>query len=333
MVSRAAAKRSVLILAITAACCAAAFEIYARWFLNQRAAGGRLQAGMFAFDPELGWRLNDGIFHHEHTDFHATYTIKSGERATLPERQDCPPGRNIALYGDSFVFGNGVNDNATIASFMAHDGKVCVRNRGVPGYGPDQYWLKYDSVKDAEDINVFIFFTGNDYRDVTARTNDGREREKPYLLRRGGSYEFVAPSGDFRPTPIAPSALRSLDLLYFMARSSKLLRGVRGRIISMDYERVFEAHRRIQFLFQNARDPASYFVIIPSLPLVRGITSDQEEGVFHERLASYLEATGRPVLDTLSIMRPGDYFPREGHTNEHGNRKIAVALMALLSPG
>src|SRR5262245_8045495 len=52
------------------------------------------------------------------------------------------PERCVLLFGDSFTFGEGVNDDETSAAqiIIKSKGKVTAKNFGVAGWGPHQFW-------------------------------------------------------------------------------------------------------------------------------------------------------------------------------------------------
>jgi hypothetical protein len=101
--------------------------------------------GFFAYKPEVGWgaagpgtyparrvvpRTGDVIFD-------VTYTI---DRLLLRKTVSSHEGPTIAFFGDSFTFGEGVNDEVTTPQAFADltDHRLRVLNLGFPGYGPNQ---------------------------------------------------------------------------------------------------------------------------------------------------------------------------------------------------
>ena len=78
----------------------------------------------------------------------------------------------ILILGDSFVFGQGVEQNQTVSAKLEDElrkkGKsVTVINAGVPGYGTVQEanWLKHHGLKLKPDILLVGVFMGNDLKD------------------------------------------------------------------------------------------------------------------------------------------------------------------------
>jgi len=72
--------------------------------------------------------------------YDVVYTIgPAGWRVSTPPGPDAPRSRFIAVFGDSFVFGSGLQDHETLPvqlATLAPDHRAY--NFGVPGYGPQQ---------------------------------------------------------------------------------------------------------------------------------------------------------------------------------------------------
>ena len=71
--------------------------------------------------------------------------------------------RIIVFVGDSFVFGDGVNDNETIPSFYQKLKEDKIVNAGVSGYGIDQIYLTAVYLIDYLNVSeIFLCFIAND---------------------------------------------------------------------------------------------------------------------------------------------------------------------------
>lgn len=101
--------------------------------------------GLFVPDPVLGWRpAAPGVYHASRNDldgkliYDVDYTI-DGNR--LRQTLSGEAGPTIAFFGDSFTFGEGVNDADTLPQAFADvDGRrLRVLNFGFSGYGPQQF--------------------------------------------------------------------------------------------------------------------------------------------------------------------------------------------------
>jgi hypothetical protein len=131
-----------------------------------------------------------GRFHAEKTDpksgipiYSADYTIDSN---LLRETHSVETGPTIVFFGDSFTFGEGLNDADTLPQQFADllGRKQRVLNLGYPGYGPQQFLAeletgRFDGVI-GEQPRLFIFMTGAGHAERTAC--------KPFWVRRWPRY-------------------------------------------------------------------------------------------------------------------------------------------------
>ncbi|WP_297297734.1 SGNH/GDSL hydrolase family protein [uncultured Methylovirgula sp.] len=96
--------------------------------------------------PILGWGAqHPGIFRNRkffarsnRVIYDAHYTI---DDALNRKVISAPDGPLVAFFGDSFVFGTGLDDNATLPQIFSdlYRRKLGVTNFGFPGYGPQQF--------------------------------------------------------------------------------------------------------------------------------------------------------------------------------------------------
>lgn len=113
----------------------------------------------------------------------ADYTIDSN---LLRETHSVETGPTIVFFGDSFTFGEGLNDADTLPQQFADllGSKQRVLNLGYPGYGPQQFLAelqtgRFDGVI-GEQPRLFIFMTGAGHAERTAC--------KPFWVRRWPRY-------------------------------------------------------------------------------------------------------------------------------------------------
>lgn len=133
-----------------------------------------------------------GRFHSEKTNrksggqiYSVDYTIDSN---LLRETKSIDTGPTIAFFGDSFTFGEGLNDADTLPQRFADllDRKQRVLNLGYPAYGPQQFLAelqtgRFDKVI-GEQPRLFIFQTAAGHAERTAC--------KPFWVRRWPRYEL-----------------------------------------------------------------------------------------------------------------------------------------------
>jgi hypothetical protein len=141
--------------------------------------------------PIIGWGPEHaGRFHGEKTDpksgvsiYRVDYTIDSN---LLRETHSVETGPAIVFFGDSFTFGEGLNDADTLPQLFADllGRKQRVLNLGFSGYGPPQFLAeletgRFDGVIGAQP-RLFIFMTMAEHAERTAC--------KPVWARLGPRY-------------------------------------------------------------------------------------------------------------------------------------------------
>jgi hypothetical protein len=160
----------VLLWAFIFAMAAAATE----WLLRSRylriAGSDELTPGMSLTDPTLGWRLQpDWKGRHAHHDFDVAYSINAWGFRGLDARDHRPPARSIAIVGDSFTFGIGVNDDEVFTQLLNRRllGSHRVYNFSVPGYSTDQELLLAERqiLGTRPDVLVLVVYLANDLFD------------------------------------------------------------------------------------------------------------------------------------------------------------------------
>jgi hypothetical protein len=141
--------------------------------------------------PVIGWGPEHaGCFHAEKTDpksgvliYSADYTIDSN---LLRETRSVETGPTIVFFGDSFTFGDGLNNADTLPQVFADllGRKQRVLNLGFSGYGPQQFLAelqtgRFDGVIGASP-RLFIFMTTAEHAERTAC--------KAFWVRHGPRY-------------------------------------------------------------------------------------------------------------------------------------------------
>jgi lysophospholipase L1-like esterase len=125
------------------------------------------------FDTELGWRLKPGTYTVKAPEAFSTYTV-SINRFGIRNAELTPSHplgtRRIVVLGDSFTFGQGVDDETLFTTQLERrlnrggGGKYEVINAGVPGYGTTQELMLMRRLANAGivgDIYVVNLFTND----------------------------------------------------------------------------------------------------------------------------------------------------------------------------
>jgi hypothetical protein len=144
------------------------------------------KSGLFVGDTILGWRggphmkLRVRSFEREFL----VVTDQEGFRNIKDERDNSKTG--IFLFGDSFVWGVGVDNDKTIASFVEKKTGASVMNYGMIGYGTDQQYLLMKEKVDSTDLVIVIFYI-NDLSDMISDNMNTEYPGKPKFVIMGDS--------------------------------------------------------------------------------------------------------------------------------------------------
>ncbi|HXM70019.1 MAG TPA: SGNH/GDSL hydrolase family protein, partial [Thermoanaerobaculia bacterium] len=115
-------------------------------------------------DAVLGWSLRPGFRS-------SLCTIDAdGLRRDRERPPPVAPAVRVAIFGDSFTFGGDVADRYAYPEAMARrDARIAIANYGVPGYGLDQAFLRYqrDGRANHPQVVVIGFMSENINRDLS----------------------------------------------------------------------------------------------------------------------------------------------------------------------
>lgn len=108
----------------------------------------------------FGFLLNPGFYTSRKLSssgeviYDVSYTIgDDGFRAN-----DFPSAPNVNLYGGSFVFGEGLNDNETLSAFLWNDFGIATKNYGIHAYGLHQalYMIETQGLSATNGVNLTL---------------------------------------------------------------------------------------------------------------------------------------------------------------------------------
>ena len=167
--------------------------------------------------PVLGWSLaaNSGAANDQSGSPDQLRTNTLGIRSLREYTPKPLAGRiRVAAFGDSFTHGDGVaNDQTWEAKLEALDSRFEVLNFGVPGYGPDQAYLRYQL--EGKQVNPHIVIIGvmseNIYRIVNRYRSfymprTGLPLAKPRFVMEGRTMHLLP-----NPLPTLASYQQLLD--------------------------------------------------------------------------------------------------------------------------
>jgi len=276
-------------------------------------------ADFSSHDPVLGWdSANGGI------------RVRTSAR---PSAQSSEALMAIAL-GDSFVFGNDVGADENFSALLDRHPRLQVLNMGVPGYGIDQSYLKYQHRGSAyaPDIVLFGIYVADYERSTVAFTAFA----KPLFVEREADIVL----GN-QPVPDPLSELQRIDSLlagrWYLA---EFLENLLQRIDTAGKTRFFDgADRVVSHILQTlagSMGPGQRLIVIhiPSGESFAGIDPVHQE--MHRRLLALYEVLDIDHIDLFSAFAADTpalevvdrYYVRRpsgsvGHLNPAGHRRVA----------
>lgn len=258
-----------------------------------------------------------------------------GVRDYSPQRP--PSTYRIALIGDSFVYGHGVDDENVVSNILELllnqvDDKTAfeVLNFGTSGFGTAQEYITYQhKVRKFEPDLVIIFYFNNDVGNVAVSDLFDFD-DKGSLARTDKTY---LPGVKLR------QILYSFGPIRWLFEHSQAWNIIRNRLSSLVHRRYLdekglrsysegtaEALRLTEAVFEEflkhvRRDGAiSGIFVIPDRKLFSNFPFDNDE---LKRLSSFF-------IDGRGIFGPEDYWARDGHWKPEGHRKAALAISTAL---
>ena len=146
-------------------------------------------------DSDLGWKSNPGDYT-KNNPWNVIVNIdENGFRSNGKINKINNEERIIVFVGDSFVFGDGVNDNETIPSFYQKLKEDKIVNAGVSGYGIDQIYLTAVNLIDYLNVSeIFLCFIANDINRTEYSIWCGAE--KPFFKLENNKLKYVGINGN-----------------------------------------------------------------------------------------------------------------------------------------
>ena len=326
-----------------------------------------MQPGLIRYDATLGWALSPGWSgRHHHHDFDVGYSInKRGFRADPAMQGDTP---RVAVLGDSFTFGLGVEDAETFVSRLNADSqRGAFLNMGMPGYSTDQQILLFRRTYDLEHVDtvVLVVYLANDLFDNTLRFPLQADHGKPFFsLEQGG--RLVLQNSPV-PTTAKPAAARSADLSSLVLGGERPATSLLERTLGQTHiarrlglfqsqtmlsagvlQRRFDSYVDLFIALAGelqrqvaGRGARLVVALLPGASYVEqpGSLSAQYQQYLREQLLRRMaDMTDVAVIDLASALRQavvdgGEvfYFPNERHLNARGHQFVSRELADYLA--
>lgn len=278
------------------------------------------------FDPEIGWRPRPGVDGYQVDMNGDTYRLQTGDDGW--RAGGAPMHRaDVVVFGDSFAFGNAIDDRRFFANLREG---VRIKAVGSPGYNMVQELLlmeRYAEELDGKYV-VWLVYPGNDL-DENLRPDMGWYRI-PFVRRgQGGDWEIVTEhvSPEEWPFPRrGPNHERYVRMCtpgtylsrrafsaceYLIGRGAEACRGAGARltvaVIPDRSEIVRQSIDAVLAESEGLRD--GYRADLPAREIER-ICRDTEAG----------------FIDLANFLGPSDYHARDVHWNARGHRKVSSVI-------
>lgn len=376
-------RRRLLFIAITLSVSVGITAVGVEAVLRLHAAslrgGESMSPGLIDYHAQLGWALQpawQGV--HEHVDYRVRYRISrdgfrfSGQASSARQAHSAPQANEsemerIAIVGDSFTFGLGVNDDETFANqlqLLRKERRCEVRNLGVPGYSTDQEVLQLEEQLPRIEPQQVIL--------VVCLINDIFDNERLFPLQAmQGKPRFRLHQGELRlenvpvPMQLKPAANMQSDLSTLVMGDFAARRGMIASrlgsnqiakrlgwfqpswsIADAEFEQRFGPGLELfHALVTRARDSVEITGALFHVALLSGRSyvespdsySAEYQDFLRRSIASRLESEGVSVIDLAAAMRElyrtaGEIFfhPNDGHLNLTGHRCVAEILASRL---
>ena len=189
----------------------AVVEIGLRYYTGYVQSREQMAPGFLVYHPQFGWQMAPNWSgRHVHFDFDVRYTTNAqGLRGAVWPDPAASSGRRIAVVGDSFTFGLGVNDDETFVQRLnAVDSHNTYLNAAVAGYSTDQQFLFLKDRLASWDVDelILVVYLANDLLDNELRFPLQAEMGKPVFQTGGAGIELTNVPVPLLPKPPAERA-------------------------------------------------------------------------------------------------------------------------------
>jgi hypothetical protein len=193
------------------------------------------------FDPLLGWTLRENLRDVPVSEF----TVNSNSRGVRGVREYAIPGpvSRVLMIGDSYTFGEGVNDDQAFGAVLERLSNREVVNMAVHGYGTDQQVLRLE--RDGLQYRPAIVVHGYHEEDNLRNRLRFREYAKPHFAMLNGQLQL-----DNLPLP-PPEQFEARWHLYSLAYANVLLTRLGERRLAA--ENVERSKRLLERIASDAR--------------------------------------------------------------------------------
>ncbi len=247
------------------------------------------------FDAIKGWENKNEYFD---SLYYGRYrlTIKNHRRKSS---LNCDSRKvRIGVFGDSFVFGEEVDDDQTLPNFLQEEvNEASVLNYGVPGYGLDQIYLKVQQLVKQDDLNVVVLAIISE--DLNRMESNYSFFQKPqFVSHPAGKWAIVYPE-------LQPSEIR--EKYYYHSKFVMLLALAINKFYPLEMEKHTNVEDLTPWLLDRSQevcqsnDCVCYLTLLPTPREVRNREEYLRYLSINKWLKQRCETTGISYIDLQSL--------------------------------
>jgi hypothetical protein len=324
-----------------------ALSLHSRQLLDEAAA----RLPFHEYDDVMGWtvgpnrRSADGLYYSSSEGIRAPRNGVSFAKGTMKTR--------IALVGDSFTFGEDVPYEDSWGHLLEKilGPEFEVLNFGVPGYGVDQAYLRYE--KDVRRWKPKIVILGFIAHDIERTMTVYTSLNYPHWDMPFSKPRFILRDGDLKAVnipPLRPEAILSLETIFDLP-FLEYDRGYRKSDWQRNFFHVSYLSRAFVSWFPRweplAGDVSDQALTSVNASILKSFERSVEQGgaapmvVYHPKKAfdsAPNSSLSRRVLQEAGLayteptrclleLDPGDWFMPQGHYSPKGNAAVAKCLV------
>lgn len=279
------------------------------------------RTALFRNHQVLGWAMEGNQEVTWTTSEGKEWQIKTNEAGLRSYQKTDPPRPTMLILGDSFAFGQGVNQEERFDERLAVHHQLHALNTGVMGYGTDQQYLSaithLDQLGEGDLVIWLTYF--NDFFDIAMRRNNGRA--KPFARLSADSIVWEAP------------VFNTFDhIREHSALFSRLARLIAGRAQLSEAE-MLQSTQRYQRIVQELatklhQKQVPLLVVMHGLALCPDILTES----VHSMAVQLDSQPGVQVyiLQSLNYHLTPNYYQEDGHWSAAGHEQVANELQSLI---
>jgi len=244
-----------------------------------------------------------------------------------PETSQIPDRKRVLCIGDSFMWGDGVNEDETLPAQLEQifEGEVEFLNGGVAGSTIQDQRLFLERLLVMKPDAVLLLYSENDLQDMLA---DPSLRERLVQARQARSGLRGVAYSILRGTAVVELALRAREAW----RSRQLVDRIEAEVASRHWnDELLSVYSKEVSEMRDQLDEMEINLIVMAYPWPEYVSTEEDGSIPH--LVESLEAIGIDVVDVTGALRRSQLdetklylLPYDGHPAAKGYSIVASAL-------